>query len=100
MEKFLTLKEVVRDLVMIQFLYQKAIIKLAESFTTIGHVVRVFNNCEESVVINGVSWKSIKNMDAAHSDVWIANNNPLLFNLIDFLVILPLSEPNTLKNSI
>ena len=61
---------------------QKAIIKLAESFTTIGHVVRVFNNCEESIVINGVSWKSIKNMDAAHSDVWIANNNPLLFNLI------------------
>ena len=61
---------------------QKAIIQLAESLTTIGHVVRVFNNCKESVVINGVSWKSIKNMDASHSDVWIVNNNPLLFNLI------------------
>ena len=62
---------------------EKSLILLAESLATIGHIVRVFNNCEHRTVINNVSWNPIKNMKATHSDVWIVHNNPLLFNQID-----------------
>ena len=62
---------------------EKSLILLAESLATIGHIVRVFNNCERTAVINNVSWNPIKNMKATHSDVWIVHNNPLLFNQID-----------------
>lgn len=60
----------------------KSIILLSEALTNIGHTVRIYNNCFKSVVINSVSWKTIDNFDASHSDVWIVHNDPKLLDLI------------------
>ena len=60
---------------------EKSLIHLTEALASIGHIVRVYNNCEESKVINDVSWNQIKNIDANHSDVWISHNDPKLFDL-------------------
>jgi len=62
---------------------EKGIILLSQSLSNIGHVVRVFNNCDKSIVVNKVSWNPIKEINVAHSDVWIVHNNPKLFNLIE-----------------
>ena len=62
---------------------EKALVLLAESLSNIGHLVRVFNNSKNSIVVKGVSWNSLKTMDVSHSDVWIVHNNPLLLNLIN-----------------
>ena len=62
---------------------EKSLIYLSEAFANIGHVVRVYNNCYESIVINDVSWQKINKIDATHSDVWIAHNDPKLFDLVD-----------------
>ena len=62
---------------------EKSLILLTEALANIGHVVRVFNNCEKSIVINKVSWNSIGNIDANHSDIWVSLNNPKLFDLFD-----------------
>ena len=61
---------------------EKSLIHLSEALANIGHVVRVYNNCNKSIVINDVSWQQIKNIDAHHSDVWIAHNDPSLFDLV------------------
>ena len=60
---------------------EKSVILLAEALANIGHIVRVYNNCNQSKVINNVSWNQIKKIDASHSDVWIAHNDPRLFDL-------------------
>jgi len=60
---------------------EKSLILLTEALTSIGHVVRVFNNCENSKVINQVSWNPIKNIEVAHSDVWIILNDSKLLDL-------------------
>ena len=62
---------------------EKSLIYLSEAFANIGHVVRVYNNCYESIVRNDVSWQKINKIDATHSDVWIAHNDPKLFDLVD-----------------
>jgi len=62
---------------------EKSFILLAEALSNIGHIVRVFNNCENALVVNGVSWNPINKMKAIHSDVWIVHNDPLLFNSIN-----------------
>ena len=61
---------------------EKSLIHLSEALANIGHVVRVYNNCVESKVINDVSWHQIKSIDANHSDVWIVHNDPRLFDLV------------------
>ena len=61
---------------------EKSLIHLSEALANIGHVVRVYNNCVESKVINDVSWNQIKSIDANHSDVWIVHNDPRLFDLV------------------
>ena len=60
----------------------KSIILLSEALASIGHTVRIYNNCFKSIVINNVSWKTIDNFDASHSDVWIVHNDPKLLDLI------------------
>ncbi len=62
---------------------EKSLILLAETLANIGHVVRIFNNCKKSKVVNKVSWNPIKNIEANHSDIWISLNDPKLFNLCD-----------------
>ena len=62
---------------------EKSLIYLSEALANIGHVVRVYNNCYESIVINDVSWQKINKIDATHSDVWIAHNDPKLFDLVN-----------------
>jgi glycosyltransferase involved in cell wall biosynthesis len=62
----------------------KSLILLSEALANIGHIVRVYNNCEESIIINDVSWKNINHFDASHSDLWIVHNDPRLFELIPF----------------
>ena len=62
----------------------KSIILLSEALASIGHIVRVYNNCEEAKVINNVSWKQIDKFDASHSDIWIVHNDPKLLDLIPF----------------
>ena len=61
----------------------KSLILLAEALANIGHIVRVFNNCEKSIVINKVSWNPISNFNASHSDIWVSVNDPRLFDLCD-----------------
>ena len=60
----------------------KSIILLSEALASIGHIVRVYNNCNESKVINKVSWQKIDDFDASHSDVWVVHNDPSLLALI------------------
>ncbi len=60
---------------------EKSLILLTEALASIGHVVRVFNNCEKSIVLNKVSWNPIKNIEVAHSDVWVILNDPQLLGL-------------------
>ena len=60
----------------------KSIILLSEALASIGHIVRVYNNCNETKVINKVSWQKIDNFDASHSDVWVVHNDPNLLDLI------------------
>lgn len=60
----------------------KSIILLSEALASIGHVVRVYNNCEGPKVINNVSWNKIDKFDASHSDVWLVHNDPKLLDLI------------------
>ena len=62
---------------------EKSLILLAEALANIGHIVRIFNNCEKSVVINKVSWNPISNFNATHSDIWISLNDPKLFDLCE-----------------
>ena len=62
----------------------KSIIHLSEALASIGHIVRIYNNCEESKVINNVSWKQIDKFDASHSDVWIVHNDPKLLDFVPF----------------
>ena len=60
----------------------KSVILLSEALASIGHIVRVYNNCNETKVINKVSWQKIDNFDASHSDVWVVHNDPNLLDLI------------------
>jgi len=63
---------------------EKSLILLAETLSSIGHVVRIFNNCKKSRVVNKVSWNPLNTMNANHSDIWISLNDPKLFDLCDF----------------
>ena len=60
----------------------KSVILLSEALASIGHIDRVYNNCNETKVINKVSWQKIDNFDASHSDVWVVHNDPNLLDLI------------------
>ena len=62
---------------------EKSLILLAEALANIGHIVRIFNNCEKSLVINKVSWNPISNFNATHSDIWVSVNDPKLFDLCE-----------------
>ena len=57
---------------------EKGLIALAVGLARRGHTVRVFNRCDRSVVADGVSWRPIKECDAAYSDWLIAHRNPTL----------------------
>ena len=62
---------------------EKSLILFAETLANIGHVVRIFNNCEKSMVLNKVSWNPISDFQAIHSDVWVSLNDPTLFDLCE-----------------
>ena len=49
---------------------EKSLILLAEALANIGHIVRIFNNCEKSEVINKVSWNPISNFNATHTQTY------------------------------
>ncbi len=61
---------------------EKAVAGLAEALSARGHMVRVFNRCDASVVIDGVSWQPLDDCEAAHSDVVIAHRDPVLLRMI------------------
>ena len=61
---------------------EKAVVGLAGSLAARGHMVRVFNRCSASKVVDGVSWQPLDDCNAAHSDLVVAHRSPALLRKV------------------
>ena len=61
---------------------EKSVVGLAEAMAARGHMVRVFNRCAASAVVDGVSWQRLDDCQAAHSDLVVAHRDPALLGKV------------------